>query len=71
MANNNASKKINCKYCSTQVNVGKDTVSVTCWRCTAKLAGGHEWTDKIFLDEIEEIAKSSLFNENIESKNEI
>ena len=59
MANNNASKKLNCKYCGTSVDVGKDTVAVTCWRCTAKLAGCHEWTDKIFLDEIEAMAKKT------------
>jgi uncharacterized paraquat-inducible protein A len=59
MASNNASKKINCKYCNTSVDVGKDTVAVTCWRCTSKLAGGHEWTDKIFLDEIESIVNES------------
>lgn len=59
MANNNASKKLNCKYCGTSVDVGKDTVAVTCWRCTTKLAGGHEWTDKIFLDEIEAAVKGT------------
>lgn len=57
MANSRASKKLDCKYCSTNVDVGKDTVAVTCWRCTSKLAGGREWTDKIFLDEIEEMIK--------------
>ena len=59
MANSRASKKLACKHCGTNVEVGKDTVAVTCWRCTAKLAGGHEWTDKIFLDEIEAIVNES------------
>lgn len=40
------------------VSVGATTTAVTCWRCTSKLAGGHEWTDKIFLDEIEELKKT-------------
>ena len=57
--NSKAPKKLACKYCGTSVEVGKDTVSVTCWRCTAKLAGGHEWTDKIFLDEIEAKVKGT------------
>jgi len=56
-----ASKKLACKYCKTMVDVGQTTTSVTCWRCTSKLAGGHEWTDKIFLDEIEEL-KQTLKN---------
>jgi hypothetical protein len=55
--NSKASKKLACKYCKTMVDVGATTTAVTCWRCTSKLAGGHEWTDKIFLDEIEEYAK--------------
>lgn len=59
MANSKASKKLACKYCGTSAEVGKDTVAVTCWRCTTKLAGGHEWTDKIFLDEIEAMVKET------------
>ena len=54
-----ANKKLPCKYCGTIVNVGETTTAVTCWRCTAKLAGGHEWTDKIFLDEIEAMVKGT------------
>jgi uncharacterized paraquat-inducible protein A len=57
--NSKANKKLPCKYCGTVVNVGQDTTAVTCWRCTAKLAGGHEWTDKIFLDEIEAMVKGT------------
>jgi len=54
-----ASKKLACKYCGTMVSVGQTTTAVTCWRCTSKLSGGHEWTDKIFLDEIEELKKTA------------
>lgn len=55
MANSRNVKELPCKYCGTKVEVSSTSVAVTCWRCTSKLAGGHQWNDKIFLDELENI----------------
>lgn len=64
MKNSKTVKVLPCKYCGTKVDVGERATAVTCWRCTHKMASGHNWDDKIFLDEIEEMVKE---NKNIEN----